>query len=147
MEIAVENQQKKLRLKSTQISKIAKTILHREGVKKANLSIVFVTSQKIRNLNKEYLGRSYATDVLAFDLSERGSKTLQGDIIISTDAVIKNARLFNIDQSEELSLYVIHGILHLLGFDDHRQIDIKKMRKKEEEMLKYLGTQARRTLG
>jgi len=153
MEITVENQQKKIRLSPAKISRIAKTILRHEGVLQATLSIVFVTSQKIRALNKKYLKRAYATDVLAFDLRDTidtiGDRPLRrslrglspiviGDVIISTDAVKKNAHIYKTTQNKELILYVIHGILHLLGYDDHSVRDIDKMRKKEEQLLEYL---------
>ena len=150
MEILVENLQKKVALNPPQILKIAKTILRYEGVKKVSLSIVFVTRQRIKALNKKFLRRDYGTDVLAFDLTERKGtarraptpgnvKQIIGDIIISTDAALKNARIYKTALSQELTLYLIHGILHLLGFDDHQSRDIQKMRKKEQELLAYLG--------
>jgi probable rRNA maturation factor len=88
---------------------------------------------------------------LAFDTRDDGAvrsapgqraKRIAGDIIISTDAALKNSRLYGTRLSEELALYVIHGILHLLGFDDHRPRDVEKMRKKEQELLASLGARA-----
>ena len=98
MEITAENLQKKVRLNLPAIKRIATTILRREGVNQAILSFVFVSHQKIRALNKEYLNRHYATDVLAFDLGDssgaakRKKSKLTGDIIISVDAARKNAK-------------------------------------------------------
>jgi len=149
MEITFKDHQKKVPLNSSQIIKITKLILRHEGVQKATLSIVFVSHQKIKALNKRYLHRNHATDVLAFDLSEKLSrnkkiirkpKEVTGDIIISTDAALKNIKRFNTALTRELALYIVHGILHLLGYDDHRAVDIKKIRKKEQEILGYLGT-------
>ncbi|MCK5014083.1 MAG: rRNA maturation RNase YbeY [Candidatus Omnitrophica bacterium] len=157
MEIAFENLQKKVTLNPPQILKTAATILRHEGVDNVSLSIVFVSRQRIQALNKKFLGRDYATDVLAFNLSERrgtvpafrrgkrraptvrNARQIAGDIIISTDAVVKNARIYKTGLSEELALYVIHGILHLLGFDDHKTRDIQRMRKKEQQLLMFLG--------
>jgi len=148
MDISLENLQKKVSLNSSQILKIVKSILRYERIEKASLTIVFVTRQKIRSLNKKFLRRDYATDVLAFDLNDQASlkrkpspkpKTLVGDIIISTDAALKNAKAYETTLAQELTLYIIHGILHLLGFDDHAPRDIQKMRKKEQELLKRLG--------
>lgn len=158
MEIVFENLQKKVALNPPQILKIVKTVLRHEGVDRASLSIVFVSRQRIKALNKKFLGRGYTTDVLAFDFTEckgtapacrRGKrrapttgkvKQISGDIIISTDAVVKNARTYKTGPSEELALYVIHGILHLLGFDDHKKPDVEKMRRKEQQLLAHLGT-------
>jgi len=153
MEIVFENLQKKVALNPPQILKIAKTILRHEGVAKASLSVVFVTRQRITALNKKFLHRDYTTDVLAFDLRDditvkcrpkRKSTLITGDIIISTDAALKNTQIFGTALAQELALYVIHGILHLLGFDDHKPGDIKKMRKKEKELLAYLGVKVKK---
>ena len=104
------------------------------------MSIVFVTRQKIQSLNKKYLNRSYATDVLAFDLAEEGKKGgVAGDIFISTDAVLANAKAFKNDVKSELTLYIIHGILHLLGYDDHSARDVKRMRAQEGRLVKFLS--------
>ena len=143
MEIITENLQKKLQLNLPQITKIAKRILELEGVQSSELSIVFVSSQKIRAYNKKFLNRNHATDVLAFDMSEEGrfdkkKSFLIGDIIISTDAAIQNAKAFKTSINYEIVLYVIHGILHLLGFDDHKEEDIKKMRKREKFLLEKI---------
>ena len=105
--------------------------------------IVFVTDSQIKSLNKKFLKRRYTTDVLAFDLSSKESparrKNIEGEIIISADTAIKNARIFQTSPHRELVLYIIHGILHLLGFDDHRPTDVKQMRKKEIELMKLAG--------
>ena len=63
---------------------------------------------------------------------------VEGDIIISTDAVIKNAKIFDSIISDELSLYIVHGILHLLVYDDHGKKNTKAMRQKEGEIMKCL---------
>ncbi|MBN1869687.1 MAG: rRNA maturation RNase YbeY [Candidatus Omnitrophica bacterium] len=148
MELALENLQKKVALNSLQIRKIVKAILRHEGIDKASLSIVFVSHQRIKALNKKYLGREYATDVLAFDLAERrdGSRrgaAVIGDVIISTDAAIKNAGIYDTSLSEEIALYLIHGILHLSGYDDHKAGDIRRMRKKEQQYMTVLGAKTR----
>lgn len=142
MELSAENLQKRISLNLPRILKIAKTALQHEGVKEASLSFVFVSRQKISALNKKYLGRAYATDVLAFDAREKtgralSGKALAGDIIISVDAARTNAEMYGVPFSRELALYVIHGILHLLGYDDHAPRDIQRMRRKEEQLLAY----------
>jgi len=149
MEIVITNLQKKIPLQTNQIKNIVLEILRYQKIQKSVLSVVFVSSQKIRALNKKFLNRSYATDVLAFDLSGNGSvgkkslkispEQITGDIIISTDAVKQNSLKFKTSESHELVLYIVHGILHLLGYDDHNDSDIKRMRLKEQEILSHLG--------
>ena len=106
-----------------------------------DLSIVFVTDQRIKVLNKKYLKRECTTDVLSFDLREdpRKMKRVEGEIIISADSARKNAKTFGGSPQKEIILYVIHGILHLLGFDDHSPKDIQSMRREEQKILKALG--------
>jgi len=144
MDITIQDHQKKVRLNSSQILTVTKAILRHENVHQATLSIVFVSHQKIRAFNKKYLKRNHVTDVLAFDLNDhavlkRMPRTLTGDIIISTDAALKNVNTFQTTLSCELVLYIAHGILHLLGYDDHKPADVKRMRRKEQEILSYLG--------
>ena len=79
------------------------------------------------------------TDVLAFDLREDlKDKKVTGEIIISTGRVVENAKKYKTSQAYELIYYVIHGILHLLGYRDHDPEDINRIRAKEQQLLKYL---------
>ena len=80
----------------------------------------------MRRINREYLGHDYATDVITFDY---------GEIIICPALAKRNARRFGNSVEKELVLYVVHGILHLAGYDDHAPGDAKKMRKKEVDLL------------
>ena len=106
------------------------------------LTFLFVTHQRLRALNRKFLNRNYATDVLAF--AGKGlyplvpKKQLIGDIIISVDAAKENAKRFETSFEYEIVLYMIHGILHLLGFNDHNQRDIKRMRSEEKRLFKCL---------
>ena len=148
MFVVINDLQKKTSLNISQIKKIIKCVFKHENVSEVSLSVLFVTNQKIRALNKKYLGRNNATDVLAFDSTDeevsyktftKKVKEINGDIIISTDAAIKSARSYNTSVEYELVLYVVHGILHLLGYDDHSKKDILEIRKKEEELVKILA--------
>ena len=140
--IEIKNQQRKIPLIPCRIIKTAKRILTHEGVQQACLSIVFVTDRKIKALNKKYLNSSRPTDVLAFDYSffsvVSREKRIDGEIIISTVTACKNAKRFQTSPHHELTLYVIHGILHLLGYDDHTPRDRKNMRKKERKLTEIL---------
>lgn len=146
MDITLDNQQKKVSLNLPQIKQIIKTVLRHEGLKTATLSVVFVTDSQIKLLNKKFLGRGYATDVLAFDLRDKETENLRGDVIISLDTVLRNSKIFNSSFAQEVVLCVIHGVLHLLGFDDHRPMDIKKMRAKEQQLLKIVYQKIKKVL-
>jgi probable rRNA maturation factor len=145
MEIAVENLQKVF-LNLPRITRVTKTILRHEKVRKAEICVVFVSSQKIKSLNKKFLRGDYATDVLAFDFREGGAcrglkgrrEGLIGDIIVSVGTAARHARIYQTSLEREIVLCVIHGILHLLGFDDHSLQDVKRMRDKERQILQYV---------
>ena len=85
----------------------------------------------MRAVNKKYLGHDGLTDVLTFDFG----KSQQGEIIICPHIARTQARAYQTSTENEIILYVIHGILHLAGFDDHRPKDILKMREMEKELL------------
>ncbi len=83
----------------------------------------------MRHFHKEYLGHDDVTDVLTFDF---------GEIMICPKVAAANARRFKTSTEYEIVLYVIHGLLHLAGYNDHKSGDIKRMRAKEKELLERL---------
>ncbi|MFA6078904.1 MAG: rRNA maturation RNase YbeY [Candidatus Omnitrophota bacterium] len=110
---------------------------------KVQIEIVILDDKRIRALNKKYKRADRPTDVLSFDIggpvpSKPG--TFFGVIYISSDTASRNSKVFNTSFDEELVLYVIHGILHLFGYEDERPKDRLKMSKKQERILKILCT-------
>ncbi len=97
-----------------------------------NISIIFVGLQRMQSINKKYLGHDYVTDVITFDLG--GS----GEIIICPQEAKRNAKTYGSSVEREILLYVIHGFLHLAGYDDHNYKDIIQMRLKEKEFLEEI---------
>ncbi|MCM8797542.1 MAG: rRNA maturation RNase YbeY [Candidatus Omnitrophica bacterium] len=134
MEITVKNSQKKIPVSPAKIKKTILNVLSAEGFKKnAELSVYFVTDIRIRALNRKFLHKDEATDVLAFNLSKAGRKdSLVGDIVVSAEMALRNARIFQTNPKDELRLYVVHGLLHLLGYDD-QNIDAKKLMRQKEK--------------
>lgn len=119
------------------IKKTIKDILTGEGVEFTQLSVVLVDEVFIRSLNRKFSGKDAVTDVIAFDHRPKGFKKniMLADIIVCVDRAVKCARKFNISFKEELFRYIIHGILHLRGFDDTTAIMRRKMWKRQEEIL------------
>lgn len=133
MKITIKNLQNKLPVQPAKIKNLVQKILKKEGAdKQGSVNICFVDNPLIRRFNYKFLKINRATDVLAFDLSGKKDLIL-ADIMISTDKAIEQARNFKTTPDSELSLYVAHGILHILGFDDQNQAQRKVMRKKESE--------------
>ncbi|MCX5668129.1 MAG: rRNA maturation RNase YbeY [Candidatus Omnitrophica bacterium] len=131
--IAVSNLNKKHRIDEKLIKIIVVNIL--KILKKssnAKLEIVFLSDRAIKPLNKRYKGTDRATDVLSFDLGSCGQ------ILISSDMALRNSRVFNTLIEKELVLYVIHGILHLYGYDDRKPSDKLRMFRKQDSVLEKL---------
>ena len=90
-----------------------------------NLSFVFCDDEYLKNINVKYLGHDYYTDVITFDYST--DEGLVGDVFISIERVKENANNFKVSFNEELFRVIIHGVLHLCGFDDKTDKEIKEL--------------------
>ena len=86
------------------------------GKKVGEIGYMFVNDDRILEVNREYLGHDYFTDIITFDYCE--GDVLNGDLVISLDTVRSNAELFHKDYDEELHRVIIHGVLHLCGIND-----------------------------
>ncbi|MBR2102910.1 MAG: rRNA maturation RNase YbeY [Prevotella sp.] len=93
-----------------------RAVAYSYGKKVGDVGYMFVNDEKILEVNREYLGHDYFTDIITFDYSE--GDTIGGDVVISLDTVKSNAQLFGKDYDEELHRVIIHGILHLCGIND-----------------------------
>ena len=93
-----------------------KAVAAQYGRKVGEIGYLFVNDEKILEVNKEYLGHDYYTDIITFDYDE--GDVINGDLFISLDTVRSNALLFGKTYNEELHRVIIHGILHLCGIND-----------------------------
>lgn len=98
-----------------------------------NISIIFCSDNYILDVNMKYLQHDYFTDIITFDYCE--GKMLSGDLFISIDSVRENALFYGAEFETELNRVMVHGILHLIGYDDHTPEDQKVMREKENYYL------------
>lgn len=97
----------------------------------------FCSDEKLLEINRERLGHDFYTDIVTFPLTD--CKTvLSSEFCISVDRIEENAETFGRSYESELHRVIIHGVLHLVGFDDHTEEDEKEMRTKEEEALELL---------
>jgi rRNA maturation RNase YbeY len=103
------------------------------GRKVGEVGYLFCNDDKILEVNREYLGHDYYTDIITFDYDE--GDTINGDLVISLDTVRSNAELFNRDYDEELYRVIIHGILHLCGINDKGPGEREKMEAAENQAL------------
>lgn len=112
-----------------------KLVAESEIKKLGNINIIFCSDNYILDVNVKYLGHDYFTDIITFDYCE--GDRLSGDLFISIDSVRENAKLYNTEFNEELNRVMVHGILHLIGYDDHTQKNQKLMRTKENYFLSF----------
>lgn len=127
--VHVTNRQKRVRIPRALAARLARRLLGRRGV-----SIAFVSDREMRRLNREYLRHDYPTDVLAFPLGT----DLLGEVVVSAEFGAREARRRGLPVREELLRYVAHGILHLLGYRDHRPADRKRMWERQERELRRI---------
>lgn len=98
-----------------------------------DISIIFCSDPYILDINQKYLGHDYYTDIITFDYCE--GDRLSGDLFISVDSVRENSIEYGTVFKDELNRVIVHGLLHLIGYDDHSEEDIAIMRKKENYYL------------
>lgn len=135
--ISVISEKVRLPLSAVKIERLAEKILSILKEKNAKVCIFFVNDAKIRKMNLKYRGIDRPTDCLAFPMRESG---MLGDIAISVDTARSNSKYFNSALKKEITLYIIHGILHLLGFMDTTPSAKKRMRTMEERVVSTLLT-------
>lgn len=97
------------------------------------INFIFTSDEYLLEINKQYLSHNYFTDIITFNYCEQS--IINGDIYISITTVKNNSRQFNVTFIEELHRVMIHGILHLLGYDDKTDEEKAKMREKENQYL------------
>ena len=98
-----------------------------------DINIIFCSDNYILDVNMRYLQHDYFTDIITFDYCEKN--VLSGDLFISIDSVRENADYYKTEFVDELNRVMVHGILHLIGYDDHSEEEISQMRAKENYYL------------
>ena len=115
-------------------------------IKQAELGITLVASPAMTRLNQTYLQHEGSTDVITFDHREAGGRTseietaIHGEVFVCVDEAILQARQFRTTWQSEVMRYVVHGVLHLLGYDDHRAEDRRTMKREENRLLRLLAS-------
>lgn len=126
-------------LNKRQLQAIVQTVLAGEGVADAEISLAFVDDASIARVHKRFLGDPSPTDVITFPLSPPGQTPLLAELVVSAETARRSAAKHAGGLPAEIALYVVHGLLHLCGFDDHHPADRRKMRRREALYLRRLG--------
>jgi probable rRNA maturation factor len=131
--VAVRNRQRRLKIDTKLLAQIAQQARELVNDTEGELSVVLVDDATIARLNAQYHATPEPTDILSFDYGEG-----QGELIISVEHAVTQARRFRTTPGRELVLYVVHGILHLQGYDDLRTRDRRRMRSAERRLMSHL---------
>ncbi len=140
-EITISNRQKTVTISASCLRRLVGFVAEAEERGVDSVDVAIVDTDEIVSLNDRYLGRDEVTDVLSFDLSETGSRGLSAQIIVCGDVAAEQGPKHGLSVEDELMLYVIHGLLHLTGWDDADAGPAERMKTRQEELLaKFVST-------
>ncbi len=115
-----------------------KSVIKKEGATLTSLNYIFCSDEYLKEVNIQYLNHKSYTDIITFNYNP-SEKELDGEIYISVDRVRENAETFKTDFKPELNRVIIHGVLHLIGFNDKTKTEKSIMREKEDSYLSLLN--------
>jgi len=139
IEVNIEDEFAGVDYELAQLQQIIKAVSGEFGVDRACINIIVVGDEKIIEVNKQFLSKDSATDVISFDLSDEKCDVRLFDIVVNAERAIRQAQKRGIDSKAELALYIVHGLLHNLGFDDMTEADAAKMHQMEDKILTEYG--------
>lgn len=135
MKIDIANLQKLKKIDILKIRNYARDILKEAGFPSKKMSVLLCDNAAIKDLNKRFFNKSSATDVISFPLEDHLDEGYLGEIVISVEEAVILSEEYGNHWEKELVLYLIHGILHLLGYDDQTMLERENMEKKQEDIL------------
>lgn len=135
--VAFETKVENFQLKNQNlISKWITDVIHSHDKTPGDITYIFLSDEELLEYNKNYLQHDFYTDVITFDYTQEN--ILSADIFISIDRIVDNSSAYNNSVSDELKRVMIHGVLHLLGYDDKNDEDMLVMRKQENIEMELL---------
>ena len=120
---------------------VAQKVLADLGVESVELGLHFVSAKEMARVHEQFTNIPGSTDVITFDHGSKPPANLHGEIFISVEDAMAQAREFKTTWQSEVARYVIHGLLHLLGFDDLEPVARKKMKQTENRLVKKMEAQ------
>jgi rRNA maturation RNase YbeY len=122
-------------LNDSESVEILTNTLQSEGVELSDISIVFGNKELLRELKNKFFNIDHTTDVIAFRLNEYAEKNVEGEIYICLTVAKENSEYFNEPYKKEIARLIIHGGLHLIGYNDKTKVEQRKMRELEDKYL------------
>jgi probable rRNA maturation factor len=136
--ISIAIPQEAVSIDRRRMREIVRVVRDGEGKAEAEISLAFVDNPTIQRLNLRYLQHDEPTDVLSFPMNDPAAKRLSGELVIGAEVAKIQAHERGHDVQAELALYVIHGLLHLCGYNDKTPMEAKEMRQRERHYLDLL---------
>jgi probable rRNA maturation factor len=137
--VAIASPQEQVPIDRGRMRQLVRSVLEAEGVHDGEISLAFVDNPTIQQLNARYLQHDEPTDVLSFPLSEPNARRLIGELVLGVEVAASQAEARGHTVDAELALYVIHGLLHLCGYDDKSSAAAAQMRERERAHLHALA--------
>lgn len=138
MELVINNRQRARRLDRKLLKQIAEFTLSESRVESAELGIHFVSPKQMANVHEQFMNIAGSTDVITFDHGSEPPVKIHGEVFISIEDAIAQAREFKTTWQSETARYMVHGILHVLGYDDLEAKARAKMKREENRLLRKL---------
>lgn len=138
-EVTITNEQRALRVPRKWIGELVAFVAAAEGRAVESLDLLVAGADRMADLNDRHMGHAGPTDVLSFDLGTGPAGGLVGQLVVCADVASEQARLRGHSASKELLLYVTHGLLHVMGYDDLAEPDAARMHARENELLEAFG--------
>jgi probable rRNA maturation factor len=133
--VLISSSQKAVRVPRKEIVKLVAFVAAAEGTRVAEVDLAVVSGGEIAALNRRYLRHAGVTDVLSFDLSGPPGGGISAQIVVCGDEAVRQARMRGQPPRRELLLYIVHGLLHLMGYEDQSIRGSAKMHAREEKLL------------
>lgn len=138
MKVLIKNLQKIKKINLSELRKDIGRVLSFLNIRDKTLHCVLSDNRFIREINKNYFKKDRATDVISFPMEDRLCPDLLGEVIVSVEKAGENSKVYAVSFYRELMLYIVHGILHLIGYRDNNSRDRNKMDRKQREILEQI---------
>ena len=139
IKISIFNKEPNLKIKDSNVRELVHLALNKTSYEKINLNFVFCNNETLNDFKLKYFNDDVLTDIVTFPL--RNDSELEAEIYISSEMANVNAQQFKVSLNNEISRLIVHGILHLIGFDDSSEQKKKAMFKKQEQIISNYNKQ------
>ncbi len=137
IDVAVFNAHRAVRIRRSGVAAAVACVAGGERRKQASVSVVFIGNSASARMNRKFLGHAGGTDVISFPLGE--GRRVEGEIYVNLDRARTQAREYGVRFAEEVSRLVVHGTLHLFGYDDRTALLARHMKRQEDRYVKILA--------